>query len=77
MEMTDEVTFPLVQYSYKYIKPLQISLGREIYKAVCRIKLFCQLLGIFGFIFLLTLLPWLVSCPRALTSTPRILCLVC
>lgn len=77
MEVTDEVTFPLIQYSYKYIKPLQISLGREIYKAVCRIKLFCQLLGIFGFIFLLTLLPLLVSFRRVLTSAPPILCLVC
>lgn len=75
--MTDEVSFLLIQYSYKYIEPLQISLGREIYKAVCRIKLFCPLLGIFGFIFLLMLLPWLVSCPHALTSAPPILCLVC
>lgn len=56
---------------------MQISLGREIFNAVCSIKLFCQLLGIFGFTFLLTLLPWLVSCPHVLTSAPPILRLVC
>lgn len=77
MEMTDEVTFPLMQSSYKYIKLVQISLSREIYKAVWRTRLFCHLPGIFGFIFLLTLLPWLVSCPHVLTSAPPILCLVC
>jgi len=75
--MTEEVTFPAIQYSYEYVKPLQISLGREIYKEIFRINLFCQLLGIFCFIFLLMLLPWLVSCPRALTSAPPILYLVC
>lgn len=75
--MVDEVTFPLMRYSYKYIKSMQISLGREIFNAVCSIKLFCQLLGIFGFTFLSTLLPWLVSCPHVLTSAPPILRLVC
>lgn len=55
MEMKDEVTFPLILCSYKRIKTMQISLGREIYKAVGRIMLFgfffCQLLGTFGFYF--------------------------
>lgn len=52
MEMKDEVTFLLILCSYKCIKTMQISLGREIYKAVGRIiYLFCQLLGTFGFYF--------------------------
>lgn len=81
MEMKDEVTFPLILCSYKRIKTMQISLGREIYKAVGRIMLFVvffvSYLVLLAFIFLLMPLPWLVSRPRALTSAPPVLCLVC
>lgn len=38
---------------------------------------FVSYLVLLAFIFLLMPLPWLVSCPRALTSAPPVLCLVC
>lgn len=49
--MKDEVTFPLILYSHKYIKSMQISLGREIYKAVGRIKFFLSVTWYFWLLF--------------------------
>lgn len=53
MEMKDEVTFPLILCSYKRIKTMQISLGREIYKAVGRIMLFGFFLSVTWYFWLL------------------------
>lgn len=73
-EMKDEVTFLLIQYSYN----TQMSLGRAIETAVCRMKCFNQLLAVFlATISLWMLLPWLVLCPHALTSALPVLCSVC